>query len=309
MAGVQQIEINQNHHNQRIDNFLLIKLKNYPRSYIYKILRTGEVRVNKGRIKPSYRLQLGDIVRLPPLETITEKKVVISEKWIKIIQDAIIYQDKNYLVINKPSGLAVHAGSQAPFGIIEILRHIYVDIPMLELAHRLDQDTSGCLILAKNRPSLLYIQDLIKQDKVEKIYLCLVKGEKKLVNKLIALPLEKNQLKSGERIVKVSEQGKMAKTYFHTKTIYQQATLLQATLVTGRTHQIRVHCQASGFPIAGDKKYGEEAFNKQMKMLGLNRLFLHAYSIVFILPDTHKTITITSELPEDLQKFLSYFKN
>jgi len=273
---------------QRIDNFLLKTLKGAPRSLIYRILRSGEVRVNKGRIKPPYRLKEGDSVRIPPVylspNNVSNKP---TKKLCVDIEKRIIFEDKNLLVINKPSGLAVHGGSGISHGIIEIIRHSRSEHDYLELAHRLDRDTSGTLIIAKSRTVLRHIHDLLKNNGIEKHYLALLKGKWPRKTKHINHPLLKNVLSSGERIVKVDKTGKSALTIIRPLKLGPSATLVDIKIETGRTHQIRVHTAHEGHPIAGDSKYGDSEFDAEMKQFGLNRLFLHACSLKFYLPQNN----------------------
>jgi 23S rRNA pseudouridine955/2504/2580 synthase len=268
---------------QRIDNFLFNELKNVPKSRIYRMLRSGEVRVNKKRVKPLYKVQTNDIVRIPPFWT---KVTADSDKkpsgnLTKLLFDSIIFEDDRILVINKPSGIAVHGGSGINFGVIETLRAARKNLENLELVHRLDRDTSGCLILAKKRSVLRELHKLTYEGKISKKYILLVKNKWEDGKRIIDLPLLKNQLQSGERIVTVDKEGKRSITIFHPIKIGKVASLIAAELKTGRTHQIRVHVSHIGYPIAGDEKYGDRDFNSDMKKLGLKRLFLHAEKINF----------------------------
>ena len=268
-VAVKMVEIDADQAGQRIDNYLLSRLKGAPKSLIYRILRKGEVRVNKGRIKPDYRLQAGDIVRIPPVrvgEARPDNRP--AERDLLRIENSIIYEDKRLFIINKPSGLAVHGGSGLSYGIIEALRTLRPDAPFLELVHRLDRETSGCLIIAKKRSALRLLHELLRNNQVDKQYLTLVKGEWKGGDRRIEAPLRKNTLRSGERMVIVSEDGKEARSLFRPLCVNARASLMQVKLDTGRTHQIRVHAVHSGHPIAGDEKYGDEAFNTSMKALG-----------------------------------------
>ena len=304
-VAVKMVEIDADQAGQRIDNYLLSRLKGAPKSLIYRILRKGEVRVNKGRIKPDYRLQAGDIVRIPPVrvgEARPDNRP--AERDLLRIENSIIYEDKRLFIINKPSGLAVHGGSGLSYGIIEALRTLRPDAPFLELVHRLDRETSGCLIIAKKRSALRLLHELLRNNQVDKQYLTLVKGEWKGGDRRIEAPLRKNTLRSGERMVIVSEDGKEARSLFRPLCVNARASLMQVKLDTGRTHQIRVHAVHSGHPIAGDEKYGDEAFNTSMKALGLKRLFLHAVSLRFTMPDDGQRIAITAPLPVELSKVL-----
>ncbi len=283
---VRELRIDAEGAGQRIDNFLLKTLKGVPKSRIYRILRKGEVRVNKGRIKPTYKLQDGDLVRIPPVRMAEQGDTVPpGERVLERIRASIIHEDKAYLVLNKPSGLAVHGGSGLSYGVIEGLRAIYPEAKFLELAHRLDRDTSGCLLVAKKRSALRHFHELQRSGKVEKRYLCLVAGEWQGGRRRIDAPLRKNTLRSGERVVRVDGEGKASLSIFEPVERYRGATLMGVDLRTGRTHQVRVHAQYSGHPIAGDDKYGDEAFNRAMAEKGLKRLFLHAVDLRFEHPD------------------------
>lgn len=306
-AAVQQLQISEEEEGQRIDNFLLAKLKGVPKSLIYRVLRKGEVRVNKGRIKPEYKLQTGDIVRVPPIR-VAEKaqQAPVSSKLNKVAQleQQIIFEDDCLLVLNKPSGIAVHGGSGLSFGVIEGLRALRPEARFLELVHRLDRDTSGILLVAKKRSALRSLHEQLRVKTVQKDYLALVRGQWQSHVKVVQAPLLKNELASGERIVKVSEQGKPSETRFAVEERYTNATLIKASPVTGRTHQIRVHTQYAGHPIALDDKYGDKEFDQQMSELGLNRLFLHAASIRFEHPKTGETLRLNAPLDDKMKGIL-----
>jgi 23S rRNA pseudouridine955/2504/2580 synthase len=302
-SSVRYITIEPDFASQRIDNFLVTKLKGVPKTRIYRILRKGEVRVNKKRVQPSYRLQAGDEVRLPPMQLeVREVPEAPSHSLMEVLTSRILYEDKNLFIINKPSGIPVHGGSKVKIGIVEALRSMYPKLPHLELAHRLDADTSGCLVLAKKRGVLKEVHELLREGKVTKIYLALTKGQWKADQMRVDVPLQKNHLSSGERIVRVNKEGKSALTVFKTMQYFpnSKASLVEAALYTGRTHQIRVHAQYRGHPIAGDEKYGDREFSKEMRQHGLKRLFLHAKLIEFVLPSTGQAIHVTAPLDEDL---------
>lgn len=288
---VQFVTIDENHVGQRIDNFLVTFLKGVPKTRVYRILRKGEVRVNKKRIKPVYRLNDGDIVRIPPV-TMSEPKELPNAKLTKVasLEQHIIYEDKYLMVMNKPSGIAVHGGSGLKFGLIEGLRALRPDAKFLELVHRLDRDTSGCILIAKRRSTLRALHEQLREKTVEKNYLALVKGQWDKSDKAVNAPLLKNTLQSGERIVRVNPEGKESYTKFKIVQRFENCTLVQASPVTGRTHQIRVHTLHAGHPIAGDDKYGDKPFDKHMKGLGLNRLFLHSASVRFFHPNEETTM-------------------
>lgn len=282
---------------QRIDNFLVKKLKNIPKSKVYSILRKGEVRVNKGRVKPSYKLQLDDIVRIPPLTNPEPTNAPISLERIQHdfdLENAIIYEDNNLLVINKPAGLAVHGGSGLSFGVIELLRALRPKDSGLELIHRIDRDTSGCIMLAKSPAMLRAMHELFKTNQIRKTYHALVKGYASDTF-IVCEPLKKFILASGERLVHAHPDGQPAETRFKVLARYNGATLLQAQPITGRTHQIRVHAAVRGLPIVGDQKYGDKAYNQAMRRLGLKRLYLHARELSFTCPITHITINIQAK--------------
>lgn len=292
---------------QRIDNYLLKTLKGVPKSMIYRLLRKGEIRVNKKRTKPEYKIQGDDLVRVAPIR-MSEKPDGVSTKLniVANLEKQIIFEDDMFIVINKPSGMAVHGGSGLSFGVIEALRSLRPQTKMLELVHRLDRDTSGCLVIAKKRSALRFLHEQLRNKKVQKFYQALVKGS--WSNKLTKVTegLKKNDLKSGERVVVVDNvNGKESETRFKVMQNYHGATLVRAFPVTGRTHQIRVHCQCKGHPIAGDPKYGHEDFDDELKDKGLKRLFLHAASIEFMHPKTEQRIKIEAPLEPSLQKVLN----
>ncbi len=284
--AAREIRVDETSAGQRIDNFLVRTLKGVPKSRVYRILRKGEVRVNRGRIKPDYRLQSGDLVRIPPIRTADPATPVRpADGLLATLQDRILFEDSRLLVLNKPSGLAVHGGSGLSYGVIEALRVLRPEARFLELGHRLDRDTSGCLVIAKKRSALRAFQDLLRSGGMEKYYHALVKGRWAGGKRGIDAPLRKNVLSSGERIVRVSADGRPALSIFEPVTMYKGATLVRVKLITGRTHQVRVHALHSGHPIAADDKYGDAEFNRRMAALGLRRLFLHASELRFTLPD------------------------
>jgi len=304
---VEKIEIAADQAGQRIDNFLLTHLKGVPRSLIYRILRRGEVRVNKGRIKPHYRIQSGDQVRIPPIDRESPIPAQAPNKAIESIRSSILYEDERVLILNKPSGMAVHGGSGLSFGVIEALRSWRPEAPFLELVHRLDRDTSGCLVIAKSRNALRQLHTLLREEDsagMEKRYLALVKGKWQGGTQDVNVPLQKNLLSSGERLVKVNRAGKASLTRFRPLAITPLASLVEAQLFTGRTHQVRVHATHINYPIAGDPKYGDEEFNRIMREHGLKRLFLHAWRLEFTLEDPRQTISVTAPLDLSLQQVL-----
>ena len=304
------VEIDDNHVEQRLDNFLMTLLKGVPKTYIYRIIRKGEVRINKARAKPSSRLEIGDLVRIPPIRMPgeTNKRVLVPEKY-QFLNDTILYEDDDLLVLNKPSGLAVHAGSGIQTGLIEALRAVRTDCRFLELAHRLDRETSGCLVLAKNRSSLKKLHEDFKTNSAKnallnKRYQALVMGQWQGGKLRVTKPLLKNMSKSGERVVVVNEEGSYASSIFTPVKIYEQASLLEVKLLTGRTHQVRVHAQSEGHPLAGDEKYGDKNFNKVIQKSGLKRLFLHASQIEFNHPKNDQRIKISCPLADELEQVL-----
>ncbi|MCI7354476.1 MAG: 23S rRNA pseudouridine(955/2504/2580) synthase RluC [[Actinobacillus] rossii] len=305
-ASVKMLEISDDEAGQRIDNYLLTKLKGVPKSLIYRIVRKGEVRVNKGRVKPEYKLQAGDIVRVPPVRVSEKTHAPISNKLNKVasLENQIIFEDDCLLVLNKPSGIAVHGGSGLSFGVIEGLRALRPEARFLELVHRLDRDTSGILLVAKKRSALRNLHEQLRIKTVQKDYLALVRGQWQSHVKVIQAPLLKNELASGERIVKVSLDGKPSETRFSIEERYPNATLVKASPVTGRTHQIRVHTLHAGHPIAMDDKYGDKDFDTEMRLLGLNRLFLHAASIRFEHPKTGETLRLNAPLDDNMKAIL-----
>jgi len=291
---------------QRIDNFLLKTLKGVPKSHIYRLLRKGEIRVNKKRIKPEYKMVADDILRIAPIR-VAEKTEGVSPQLniVASLEKQILFEDERLIVINKPSGMAVHGGSGLSFGLIEAMRALRPDARMLELVHRLDRDTSGCLVIAKKRSALRHLHEQLRNKTVQKFYHALVKGRWSAKLTRVTEGLKKNDLKSGERVVVVDNiNGKEAETRFKVLQYYTNATLIRAFPVTGRTHQIRVHCQVKGHSIACDAKYGNEGFDEQMKDVGLKRLFLHAASIEFIHPLTEQRLKIEAPLEPSLDKVL-----
>jgi len=304
-SQVQFVSISADQAGQRIDNFLLARLKGAPKSLIYRILRKGEVRVNKGRIKPPYKLQAGDEVRIPPVRLSEKPPSTPSRSSLEVIADNILYEDKRVLVLNKPSGFAVHGGSGLSYGIIEALRALYPKAPYLELVHRLDRATSGCLLIAKKRSMLRHLHEQLREHRLHKQYTTLVKGLWQGGKQTINAPLCKNTLRSGERVVRVDESGKVAISHFKPRNTSALASLMEVDLETGRTHQIRVHAAHTGHPIAGDDKYGDSDFNQHMRNYGLKRLFLHASKISFRLsPESEERMEVEAPLEASLQHTL-----
>lgn len=291
--------------NQRLDNLLIKVLKGVPKSHIYRIIRSGEVRINKGRADASDKVQLNDIVRIPPIR-IAEKSA--TNKHIPACTFPILYEDNYYLIINKPHGVACHGGSGVSFGVIEQLRQTQ-QYKFLELAHRLDKETSGILILAKKRQALVLLQELMKNNLMLKEYYALTLGKWRDEKRNVKAPIYKYTNKDGERRVKIDQvNGQFAHTIFTTVRKFTDYTLVNANLQTGRTHQIRIHCQFLGFPIAGDDKYGDFEFNKLLAKQGLKRMFLHAHHIQFTHPITTEKIDIKCELAPELITFYNTLK-
>ena len=286
-SGVQLIEVAPDFAGQRIDNFLRTQLKGVPKTLIYRILRKGEVRVNKGRIKPEYKLQAGDIVRVPPLRLAErDEPEPVAQGLLERLEAAIVYEDKALIVLNKPAGIAVHGGSGLNYGVIEAFRQLRPDAKDLELVHRLDRDTSGLLMIAKKRSMLRHLHEQLRGDGVDKRYMALVRGHWATARKQVNAPLQKSNLRSGERMVEVDGEGKEALTLFRVLRRFGDfATLVEAKPVTGRTHQIRVHAKHAGHSIAGDSKYGDDDFTREIRELGGKRLFLHAYELHVPLPE------------------------
>lgn len=308
--AVQIVAISADEAGQRIDNFLRTQLKGVPKSMIYRILRKGEVRVNKKRIKPEYKLVAGDEIRIPPVRVAERDEQTVSPKLAKVasLADAILYEDDWILVMNKPSGTAVHGGSGLSFGVIEGLRALRPEARFLELVHRLDRDTSGVLLVAKKRSALRSLHEQLREKGMQKDYLALVRGSWPSHLKVVQAPLLKNILQSGERVVRVNSEGKPSETRFKVEERYAHATLVKASPVTGRTHQIRVHTLHAGHPIAFDDRYGEQEFDRQLAATGLNRLFLHAAALTFTHPNSGEVMRMEAPLDERLKQCLKVLR-
>jgi 23S rRNA pseudouridine955/2504/2580 synthase len=302
---VSYVEATEGDDGQRLDNFLLRTLGAVPRSLVYRILRTGEVRVNGRRAKPAYRLVAGDKVRLPPLQGAGRKEdseapKAPSKSLRDFVAAAVIHEDRDLIVVSKPAGVAVHGGSGVSFGVIEALRAVHPELKELELVHRLDRETSGCLLVAKRRAVLRDLHAQLRERQMQKRYLALVAGRWPFGVKTIDLPLKTNLQQGGERVVRVHSEGQQAVTTF--KPIEQFgkiATLLDIDLGTGRTHQIRVHAAHAGYPVAGDEKYGDREKDAKLKEYGLSRMFLHAASLTF--RRGAESFTVEAPLPRELQ--------
>ena len=312
---VNHISVAEHEAGQRLDNYLIKILKGVPKSHIHRIIRGGEVRVNKGRAKPDWRVAAGDVVRIPPIRVAQPENAVSSLKNIPARQFDVVFEDDALLVINKPSGVAVHGGSGVSFGVIEQLRQSRPEAKYLELVHRLDKDTSGLLMIAKKRSALVKLHEMLRQDHPKKVYLALGVGAWQPENRHVRLPLVKYTGAAGEKMVRVDDDGQSAHTIFRLLDTFSGCmthsvgisalSLVEATLKTGRTHQIRVHMQASGCPIAGDERYGDYQANRRLQKLGLKRMFLHAHRLVLAHPITGETMDWGAELPEELGAFLA----
>ncbi len=274
---------------QRLDNFLISKIKNIPRSHIYKLIRTGQVRVNSSRSKPSTKVNIDDIVRIPPYKGLEELKPVISQELLDKTEENILFEDRNIIIFNKPTAFAVHSGTKSGYGLIDVIRHVRNDCERIDLLHRLDKDTSGCIIFTKNLKSLRDLQNKIICNEIEKKYICLVHGHWSKKIKKIEISLKRNN-----KIEKAISKFNILK-YFH------DSTLLEVNIITGRYHQIRKHCSLSNHPIIFDKKYGHREINKIYKNEYLDRIFLHAISLKF---DYEGKKYVKSPLPKQLKLFL-----
>jgi 23S rRNA pseudouridine955/2504/2580 synthase len=298
---VLQVTVDERGAGQRLDNFLGRILKDVPRSHIFRVIRKGEVRINGKRAKPEARLQANDIVRVPPVRT-GDRAPPRRAPGARVdsVIGSIVHEDAQLLVIDKPAGVAVHGGSGVSFGVIEALRAARPD-ENLELVHRLDRDTSGLLLVARKRASLRTLHALMRDGEVEKKYLALVKGKWELGKKRIDVPLRTDIRVGGERTVKADASGKDAVSVFRPVQFFgKKASLVEVSLETGRTHQIRVHATHAGYPLAGDEKYGEAEFNERMKALGLERMFLHAHQLSFVWPESGVEFSASAPLPADL---------
>ena len=293
------LEVGEESAAQRIDNFLLRRLKGVPKSHVYRVLRSGEVRVNSGRIKPDYRLRVGDKVRLPPVRI----SASVSRPAAKPRDFPIAFEDPSLLVIDKPSGVAVHGGSGVSFGVIESLRAARPEAKMLELAHRLDRDTSGLLVLAKKRSALVELHRMLRDGEIEKVYLAVVKGTPAKKAFEIRESLHQHVTASGERRVSVNEDGQPAVTRVRLVEKSGEFSIVQLRLMTGKTHQIRVHLAHAGHPVLGDDKYGDFELNRALARQGVKRLFLHAQRLAFRHPAGGKPIALESPLPDDMLRF------
>jgi 23S rRNA pseudouridine955/2504/2580 synthase len=307
MAAVQYVEAGAGDAGQRLDNFLIRILKGVPRMHVYRLLRKGEVRVNSKRARPEQRLVAGDRVRLPPVrrsaDPATTRPAAAGLK--TRVLESIVYEDADVLVVNKPAGLAVHGGSGMSHGLIEALRAARPEAGELDLVHRLDRDTSGCLVVAKHRAALRDLHRQFREGLAEKRYLALLVGRWNLGRKRIELALDTEQRRAGERHVAVRSGGQLAVSTFEPVQFFgTTATLVDVELDTGRTHQIRVHAAYAGHPVAGDDKYGDRERNRVLRELGLTRMFLHSASIGFTRPGTREPLAVSAPLSDDLRAVL-----
>jgi 23S rRNA pseudouridine955/2504/2580 synthase len=301
LSNVSAVEVDSGSEGQRVDNFLMRVCKGVPRSHIYRILRTGEVRINSRRVDATYRLQPGDRVRIPPMRVAVRAPKPAPAAAQRL---PVVFEDGALLVVNKPSGLAVHGGSGVSFGVIEQMRAARPELKFLELVHRLDRETSGLLVLAKKRSALTALHAALREGRIRKQYLALVKGRWKGGTRRISLPLRKTVTQSGERRVSVHREGRESESVFGKEREFRDYTLLAAELLTGRTHQIRVQLTHLGFPIAGDDKYGDFELNRSLSKLGLKRMFLHAAELEFSHPLSGDKMRLRAPLPEPLARFL-----
>ncbi|MBE2259441.1 MAG: RluA family pseudouridine synthase [Rhodobacteraceae bacterium] len=307
-TSVVQALITENEHGQRLDNLLLKTCKGVPKSHVYSVVRSGQVRVNGRRAEVSYRLQTGDVLRIPPMRTAGVERQVVDGAALKV-QLPVVYEDEGLLVVDKPAGIAVHGGSGESFGVIEALRRQRPQARFLELAHRLDRETSGVLLLGKKRSVLVALHEMFREGArggrgADKRYQVLVCGRWMDPLRHVRLPLHKYLLESGDRRVRVAEEGKAAHTVFRLLARWQGFSLLEAQLKTGRTHQIRVHLAHLGYPIAGDEKYGDFALNRVLGRQGLKRMFLHACRMSLPHPQDGRDLVLEATLPGALRQFL-----
>ena len=303
--SVTRAQISDEEAGQRLDNFLLRVCKGVPKSHIYRILRSGEVRINRKRVEASYRLQVGDEIRIPPVR-IAERQQEIDSGAMLGYELPVLFEDDALLVVDKPAGIAVHGGSGVSFGVIEALRRQRPQAKFLELAHRLDRETSGILLIGKKRSALNRLHDMFREGgrEADKRYLVLVAGRWMEKKRDVRLPLLKYLLENGERRVRVSDDGKFSHTVFRLLGRWEHFSLLEAQLKTGRTHQIRVHLAHLGFPIAGDDKYGDFELNRNLQRAGLKRMFLHAWKMDFPHPLADERLQLSAPLPEALARFV-----
>ena len=304
-SPVSLVEISAAQLGQRLDNFLFKQLDNVPRTRIYRLIRKGEVRVNKKRCKPEYKLKIGDQVRIPPLLLATgpRDRQKPSKRLIENLERNILYENEHIIIIDKPAGLAVHAGSGVDYGVVDAMRLLRPD-DAIELVHRLDRDTSGCLLLSKHRQALLAVQAALRDGTLNKKYCAIVKGQWSQEIREIKLPLKKIELPNGERRMQVDNNGKKTLSRIRLLQTGNSFSFIQVELVTGRTHQIRVHCQSQGHEIAGDDKYGDAAFNRAMRQRKINRLMLHAASLELPHGKFTPELVVNAPLPAEFEQLI-----
>ncbi len=310
LAKVQWLSVDADQAGQRLDNFLAARLKGLPKSRIYSLIRKGEVRVNKGRSRPEYKLNPGDVVRIPPLRLASPvtPRAVAGQGLLRVLEASVLFENEGLLVINKPPGLAVHGGSGISLGLIEALRQLRPEARYLELVHRLDRDTSGCIMIAKKRSMLRHLQAALRDKQaggIHKVYQALVMGQWPETCHRVEAPLLKTQVGDGEKFVRVAAEGKPSLTEFRVLRRFHQCSLVEARPITGRTHQIRVHARYQGHSLIGDEKYGDDEVNKQMRGQGIRRLFLHASRLGFYLPEVDELTWVEAPLAEDLSQALA----
>lgn len=297
--GVQWVTVDEDNDGQRIDNYLLAQLRGVPKSIVYRVIRKGEVRVNKGRVKPETRVRAGDQVRIPPVTRKAKPEAVAPGSRVQgVMEAAVLFENEQMLVVNKPSGIAVHGGSGLSFGLIEVLRAARPGSKFLELVHRLDRDTSGLVMVAKKRSALRFLQDELRQKRIRKTYHALVAGDWPQTLDRIDAPLLRYEMPNGERRVKVDPEGKASLTTFRCLARYQGYSLVEASPITGRTHQIRVHSAFAGHPIAGDDKYMDDVSLKAFRSIGGQRLMLHARALAFTLPVSGESVRLEATYDE-----------
>ena len=297
--AVRWIEVAEEEAGQRIDNYLLARLKGVPKTHVYRILRSGEVRVNSGRVQASHRVEAGDRIRIPPVRT-AERESDVPAPHFKL---PVLFEDDAFLAIDKPSGIAVHGGSGVAHGVIESLRAMRPQARFLELVHRLDRETSGVLLVAKRRPALTALHEMMRTRDMDKRYLAGVAGRFRNEMQRVRAPLAKRTTAAGDKRVSVSDEGQDAETVFRRVSRGPEFSLLEAELLTGRTHQIRVHLAHLKHPVLGDDKYGDFELNKRLRKEGLKRMFLHARSLAFAHPISGEPVRLESALPGDLETF------
>ena len=302
---VRRVSVAEDDSGQRLDNFLFRHLKGVPKGHVYRLLRTGQIRVNSRRSKPDYRVQAGDELRLPPVRQ-SEASALAQpgSRERKALKDAIVYEDSHLLILDKPAGMAVHGGSGQSLGVIEALRAMGPAHATFELVHRLDRETSGCLLIAKKRSALRALHAAIREGQMEKRYLALLADRWEGGERVVSVALQKNQLQGGERMVRVSAGGKSAESQFRPISRFRRATLVEVTIPTGRTHQIRVHAAHIGHPVVGDEKYGDREVNRQFRRLGLKRMFLHAHSLGFAHPASGEPVSASAPLDDALRSVM-----